>query len=193
MVLGREDPRAPGEKIKWPRRFDDPDTERFIITVDGVDCKIWEPKRPTLPVDKSYYSHKFRKAGLRYELGISVHGSKLVWMSGPHKCGNHPDKSIFRHKGLKDKIREGKRVIADGAYSGFREVSIPNHADDKKLKNFKSRARLRHETFNARIKSFGCLQNTFRHGMKKHKIAFEAVCVIVQYQMDNGTSSLFDV
>ena len=45
------------------------------------------------------------------------------------------------------------------------------------------------------IKSFKCLSDVFHHGMEKHKVAFEAVCVIVQYryyQMDNG-AELFDV
>ena len=55
-----------------------------------------------------------------------------------------------------------------------------------------SRARARHETFNGRIKNFGCLDDRFRHGMEKHKICFEAVCVIVQYQLENG-SPLFDI
>ena len=58
--------------------------------------------------------------------------------------------------------------------------------------NQQSRARARHETFNSRIKNFGCLEQRFRHGMEKHRICFEAVCVIVQYQMDNG-APLFDV
>jgi hypothetical protein len=67
----------------------------------------------------------------------------------------------------------------------------PRRAADERVAKFKSRARARHESFNGRLKFFDILQNTFRHGEARHKIAFEAVCVIVQYQMDNG-SPLFD-
>jgi hypothetical protein len=59
--------------------------------------------------------------------------------------------------------------------------------DSKELKKLKTRSRLRHESFNGRIKAFGILQNKFRHGFEKHGFALEAVVVIVQYQMDNGS------
>ena len=41
-------------------------------------------------------------------------------------------------------------------------------------------------------KFFGVLHDCFRHGIEKHKICFEAVCVIVQYQLESGPG-LFDV
>jgi len=49
-----------------------------------------------------------------------------------------------------------------------------------------------HETFNAQLKNSKCLAECFQHGTDKHKIVFEAVGVICQYQMENG-SPLFDV
>ena len=73
-----------------------------------------------------------------------------------------------------------------------KELSLPNTFDAKTLNNFKSRARLRHETFNGRLKSFAILSETFRHGFDKHKFVFEAIAVTVQYQIENG-SPLFDV
>jgi hypothetical protein len=36
------------------------------------------------------------------------------------------------------------------------------------------------------------LDQTFRHGMAKHKLVFEAICVTVQYHMNNG-SHLYEV
>eukprot|EP00978_Attheya_sp_CCMP212_P028611 scaffold99283_cov37-Attheya_sp.AAC.2 len=60
-------------------------------------------------------------------------------------------------------------------------LSVPSHLDSKELYNFKSRARLRHET----------MSDTFRHGKEKMKLAFEAVTVTVQYQMDNGEGEIY--
>jgi hypothetical protein len=57
------------------------------------------------------------------------------------------------------------------------------------LNNFKSRAQLRQETFDGRLKFFGSLKDTFWHGYDNHKFVFEAIAVIVQYQMDNGSES----
>lgn len=177
------------EKIVWDRSLDDPNTQVFIITVDGVDCHIWEPKHPTLPIDKAYWSHnKFNKAAVKYEIGINVFESKCVWIKGPVKpvVKNLP---TFKQE-LKHKIMPNKLVIADTAYQSsepdLQMLATPNTNDSSELKNFKSRARLRHETFNGRLKFFKCLADVFRHGVDKHKMAFEAVCVIVQYQMDNG-------
>jgi hypothetical protein len=65
--------------------------------------------------------------------------------------------------------------------------AYPDNMDSKELNNFKSRARLRHETFNGRLKFFNSLTHTFKHGFDNHRFVIEAVVVTVQYQMDNGS------
>ena len=111
---------------------------------------------------------------------------------------------MFRIGGLKEKlldlnqtvqgVRRVKVCLGDGIYHSkkhdLREdelFSIPNRYDSKELNNFKSRGRLRHETLNARLKFFNALGLPFRHGFNDHKFVFEAIVVIVQYQMDNGS------
>ena len=71
-------------------------------------------------------------------------------------------------------------------------LSTPNQLDEKIVHNFKSRARLRHETFNGRIKKYNSMKDTFGHSISKHKLAFEAVVVTLQYTLDNA-SHLFDI
>ena len=87
--------------------------------------------------------------------------------------------------------------VADSGYEmGKAEdmsfLCIPNARNSRELRRFKSRVRCRHETLYGRLNNFKILQDTFRHGMKCHGIVFEAVAVIVQYQMDNG-APIFDV
>ena len=69
----------PAVQIIWPERWtpgnpcvDDDDNPVFIITVDGVHCRIHKPKHPTLSKNPQFYSHKFNQAGVNYELGLSV-------------------------------------------------------------------------------------------------------------------------
>jgi hypothetical protein len=94
---------------------------------------------------------------------------------------------------LNERIGEQKKLtLADRGYQTGKEdekglLSLPNTMGSKELENFKSRGRLRHETFNGRLKFFSSLAVPFRHGYDKHKLVFEAVVVIVQYQMDNGS------
>ena len=190
---------AQQQQIVWPTRWipghaDFPNAENvpvFLLTVDGVHCRVYEPQHPTKSKDPSFYSHKFKQSGLNYELGISVFDNALVWMNGPFKASRH-DITIFRRGGLQDLVPEGNRIIGDHDYIGEPNlISTPNSHDPAALRKFKSRARARHESFNGRIKNFKCLDERFRHGLNKHKIVFEAVCVICQYQMENG-SPLFN-
>jgi hypothetical protein len=184
------------KKIIWPTNHQW--SEKFIVSVDGTDFKIWEPKHPTLPIDKGYCSHKFNHAAVKYEIVLSVNQSKCVLINGPFRGGMHDLDMVRAAGGLKEKMNGaiGKKAIADRGYKSSKPdeqfLSTPDRMDPAELYNFKSRVRLRHETFNGRLKKYGSLQQTFRHGKHKHKKVLEAICVIVQYQMDNG-SELFAV
>jgi len=85
-------------------------------------------------------------------------------------------------------IPDGKLVYGDKGYQGAPKhiLSGYNVCDSDEVKAFKTRVGARHETFNKRIKSFKALDDRFRHGVAKHKVVFEAACVLVQYDMENG-------
>ena len=115
-----------------------------------------------------------------------------MWINGPFPAGIN-DITVFREHGLKEKIPNGKKLIADNGYRGEKDrIATPSRYDSDELKIFKRRARARQESFNQRIKTFCCLSNRFKHPICKHKEVFEAVCVIVQYQIE-GENPLFDV
>ena len=78
-------------------------------------------------------------------------------------------------------------LVGDNGYQGDGQITTPNSADPADLRKFKSCARACHETFNARVKNYKITDTRFRHDLKKHQQAFEAVCVIVQYQLENGS------
>jgi len=185
------------EKIIWPDRWSQPmephddASEIIIISVDGVHCRINEPVHPEYPKNHKMYSHKFKTAGLNYEVALSLWENKVVWINGPFQASDN-DLIIFR-RGLKNKIPDGRFGIADGGYKGEEKLILSSRFDTEELRRFKSRAKARQESFNKRLKQFSCLSDRFRHDWKaKHKICFEAVCVIGQYQLENGFE-LFDI
>lgn len=165
----------------------------FLVSVDGSHFKINEPSTGPTAKDPKYYSHKFQQSALNYELALSIYEQKLVWINGPFPASRH-DITIFREEGgLLSKIPEGCRVIADNGYNGeAKVVSTPNPHDHPLVRSLKSVARSRQEAFNGRMKRFKCLDMCFRHGEHKHAIVFEAVAVICQFELENG-SPLFDV
>ena len=179
------------KKIVWHKKIDDSKGPKIILSVDGVDFKTWEPSTGQFNRDPSWCSGKMKASACRCELAIDVWSSKLVWINGPFKAGSHNDVRIFKDD-LIHKIPTGKKVIADRGYAGLEKcVCIPSTRDAPHVRKFSSRVRCRHETFNGRIKNFSSMNETWIHGIEKHKMALEAVCVILQYQMDNG-SPLFD-
>ena len=184
------------KKIVWDARLDHPDSEKFAVSVDGVDFWTTEKAHPTFNMDKGNCSHKFNKCAAKYEIVLSVFESKCVSINGPFR-GGESDLNIFIDKTKEKLVQSGKIAIVDKGYrSKIAEenalMSFPDKMDRQELSNFKSRARLRHESFNGRLKAFGCLSKRFSHGFEKHKHALEAVVVIVQYQMELG-SPLFAV
>ena len=190
------------EVIVWPPSFNNPDNEAdpttetiFIITVDGTHCKIEEPTLSAFNKNKSFYSHKFNAPGLDYEIAISVHTGDCIWVSGPFPAGC-PDIKVFRQEnGLKTKMMEAQarsglkqRGIGDKGYHGESLLLVvPSSHDTDEVREFKSRALARHETFNSRLKNFDCLDERFRHhSFEKHQQCFFACAVITQLHIENG-------
>ena len=174
--------------------FSNPD-DIWIMTVDGTHVWIQEPNHPVFSQDKDYYSHKYNKAGMSCEIGISLKGG-VVWLNGPFPAGTS-DLKIFRKEGgLRDRLRAiGKRCIADRGYRAEEDVDVvssPNLHDSVQVALFKSRALMRHENFNSMTKVFQILAGRFHHSKEQFASAFTAVCVLCQYKLQHETP-LYDV
>lgn len=173
-------------KINWPSD-EECEGNQWIISIDGTHCWIEEPKHADFLQDTTFYSQKFNKASLNYELGILLWESRLVWMKGPTRAGPN-NIANFVNGGLRDKLLlMGKKAISDAGNTGHQAaLSTPNGAYLRNVAKFKSRALKRHEKFNGMIKTFDCLKGRFRHSVAQFGTCFEAACVICQYQMENG-------
>jgi len=84
---------------------------------------------------------------------------------------------------------EGERVEADKGYRGeYNKVDLPQDcvSSDRDQVKVKKNVRARHETVNRRLKQWGCLSQTFRHELPKHRPIFRAIVVITQIMLQNG-------
>jgi len=126
---------------------------------------------------------------LRYEIAVSLKKGDIVWIHGPFPCGSWPDISIFRCC-LKTFLEENERVEVDNGYKGEDPIScktpggISTLIDDRIIE--RNRIRARHETVNARLKSFGILNQVYRHSLIDHVDVFSAIAVLVQLSIENG-------
>ena len=166
MELDRKNPSTQG--LENTVSLNDPNSEEFIITIDGTDCRIWEKQHDLFPVDTKLCSSKFNHAAYKYELALAIRHNKIVWVNGPFKAGGKHDITVFREEGLKDMMLAtgGKLAIVDRGYTTSKAdevmmLAFPNSADSKELALFKSRARARHESLNGRLKMLNILNDTF--------------------------------
>lgn len=180
-------------KITWPSD-EELGNDTWVMTVDGTHCWINEPQHPEWSIDTTFWSHKYAKAGVNYEIGISLNESRIIWMNGPFKAGT-PDVKIFATQGLKERLLAvGRKAIGDKGYKGHQEViSTYNSHDSRPVTKFKSRALKRHEYFNNMLKRYECLQGRFRHNQETFATMFESICVLCQYQMELTNDKLYDV
>jgi hypothetical protein len=145
------------------------------ITLDGTDCPIQEPR----PFDRKWFSHKFKAAGVCYEVGLCIQTGWIVWVNGPYPCGRYPDLRIARDV-VVHKLRRGEKILADGGYRDggiYMETPTGLNNLDQKMKKI---ARSRHETVNSRFKIFGILRKLYRHNLQKHACVFHSIAVITQ-------------
>ena len=68
--------------IKWENRFLG-NWFYWTFSVDGIHCPIQEPS----PFWKGWCSHKFKGAGLAYEVCVGVSSGYIVWVRGPFPAG----------------------------------------------------------------------------------------------------------
>jgi hypothetical protein len=58
-----------------------------------------------------WYSKKFNKAALAYELGIAIYHNKLVWINGPFPAGKNDKKIFNKPTGSSRKFQTGVKVL----------------------------------------------------------------------------------
>ena len=95
-------------------------------TLDCLDCRVKEPmpskrqlqvqsrkgQKKGHPYDSRYKSHKFGKAGLRYEVCICIRTGDIVWVNGGYPAGRNPDINIYKKK-LESMLEPGELLVAD--------------------------------------------------------------------------------
>ena len=167
-------------QIKWENRFHGYHGRSCLVTVDGTDFWICEPK----PFAKDFYSHKFAKAGLRYEVGVCIQTGLIVWINGPFAAGKYNDITIFRSKMIYE-LLDWEMVEADQGYVGQPNkirVKYELGASENQFEA-KARARARGETINGRFKNFCILTDRYRHKISMHSYVLCAVAVLTQISL----------
>ena len=128
-------------------------------------------------------------------------------MKGPIPAGETDDRTFFcggtqkipkkqwDKTALYSQLPKGKKAVGDAIYEGIPEkVTCVRNGQSPQVKEFLNRALARQENFHERLALYKVLSSKFRHNVNKmsqHKMAAEAVAVIVQ--LDLKYHPLFEV
>ena len=167
-------------EIKWENRFHGYHGRSCLVTVDGTDFLICEPK----PFAMDFYSHKFAKAGLRYEVGVCIQTGLIVWINGPFAVGKYNNITIFRSKMIY-KLLDWEMVEVDQGYVGQPMKICMKYGLGVSENQFeaKARARARGDMINGRFKNFCILMDRYKHKISMHSYVFHAVAVLMQISL----------
>ena len=135
------------------------------------------------PFNRKWYSHKFKRAGLTYEIGLNVHTGDICWAFGGFPAGLG-DLDMAR-KGVLKRISRREKIIADNGYIGLPDKIIVPSDDVSSIENKRHKLLMaRHEHINKRVKDFKCMNSIWRHGWKAHIMTFYAIVNIVQIKLE---------
>ena len=195
------------EVIVWNNRKTNDRGDDCLASVDCIDCQFQQIliNHPTDPgkkiINKALYSFKFHGPALRYEIGVSLLSSDIVWINGPFCPGDWNDLQIFRLN-LMNQLEPGERIEADDGYVGEAPTSIvcPSSCttDDQSLAMMK-RVEGRHEAMNRHMKNWRCLKGNFDvkgtsvQKMEKHSTLFRACTIMKQMAMQMGVGQLYEI
>lgn len=124
---------------------------------------IQEPQ----PFSSTWFSYKLNHAGLRYEIGLSIHGDFVG--KRPIHSVKGADLMIFRDN-LKHQLRKDENLVADNICHN------PKFARKGLFRGYQGRMVKRilcgHETINSRLKQLNVLKTPFRIAISKHASCF---------------------
>ena len=136
------------------------------LSIDGTDVRV---QRHKCSNRKAFYSHKFNKPALRYLIALEIDFGNCALIYGPRLPGVYNETMMFR-EGIKDRLEPDERVVVDGGFKGEEVFISPDICETGLEKEQHQNVRLRHETFNSRIKRFNILSGVYRGDLDYHRV-----------------------
>ena len=178
-------------------------------TFAPVDVVHIRTQEFTCDPNSKWWSHKSNGPAVAWEAVTDPVEGKIAWINGPEpptlsdikflRGGEAGKKNEWKKTSLYNKLPAGLRLVGDSAYDGQPDkVSTTKDAHDSKTKKLFARMKSLQESVFKRMKDFKVLRDAFRHGkgtqdkLEKIKMVFEAVAVLVEYDIENG-HPLFEV
>ncbi len=137
---------------------------------------------------KPFWSYKFKKSGVRYEVGLCILTRDICWWNGPYKPGIWNDGMVFEDA-LMLNLEFGEQCETDAGYCG----SVPEFVKcpggdwgESAKREMQQKVRSRQETVNERLKNWGILTMLYCHDLCKHQTVFATVIMLLQLSLKHN-------
>ena len=161
---------------------------RARVVIDGVDCMAQEVS----PFDSDRCSHKMKTSAQRWQVASCIQTGWPVDVDGPYKAGPWTDIRIFRNR-LMHMLDDGEYIVGDRGYQDGFQFCITKNCEDEELQEMVKKVCARHETINARLKSFKILSTPYRNGDIRHGVTFKAIMNLVALQIQSEPQHTYQV
>jgi hypothetical protein len=156
------------------------------MALDATECPIERPL--DWLTQRQYYSGKKKRHTIKYEVGVHLSTGRIIWLVGGIPGSVH-DVKIAASNGIVDQILNGEWILADKGYTDselpfLTPFKNPQTDEEVQWNSYINQARAIVENTYGRIKSFGCVKSIWRHDLELHPIAFKAVCILVNMDLD---------
>jgi len=167
--------------IDWPHSWP-------CCSIDGTDFLVTERH----PFDSSMYSHKLKHAGLRYEVALSLgRRCRIVWFAGGVPAGAKNDLELARDLFV-PQLQPNERVLADKGYPDenffWTPIKKARTPMERTFNVWHKRCMARHETINAKLKTFNCLRTMFRQSYDYHRLCVFAIANLINLSLMHDPS-----
>ena len=168
------------------------DAVKCQLSVDGTHAKTNEPRDNDMRRNPKNFSYKNNFAGLNYQIAVNIFKNQIAYANTADPGSVH-HMTAMRNEFIA-LLPEGARVIADSGYTGKSDLeksifAVRNTFDTAAVKNFKKSARARQESVNKRLKEYKCMKECWTDGVERHKVAFTACLVLVQYAIEDTSAT----
>lgn len=174
-----------------------PELEELIA--DATEQAIERPQKNA--TQKKHYSGKKKRHTIKTQVVITK--KKRIYDVSKSYPGHVHDKTIMVKERTPQKIPESSRVRLDNAYHKIQKeyplpiFILPEKANrwhklsrkQKQGNKAKAKERIGVEHLFSRLKSFGVLDQKYRHAVSKHNRTFKNICGLWNFRLDLGTVS----
>jgi hypothetical protein len=137
---------------------------------------------------RPFWSYKYKKSVVRYEVGLCRKKGDICWWNGPYEPGDCND-GMISEDSLITMLEPGELCKTDKGYHGSapKFVRFPGRVyDNLRMRTMRARVRSRQKMVNKQLKNWAILSVPYCHDLYWHGTVFGTVITLLQLSFEHN-------